>query len=164
MRPLLPIGLATWMLLIASAATAADPLQRLFTTPPERAALDRLRAEGVDETNSIHQAEEKTAPAKRLKVNGYVLRRDGKNVVWVNNHSTLKEDPSLADVTVDSGRIDKQRVPVHLPEGKVYLKPGQVYARGVGTVTESYLVKDAPAVTVPDAGNQDKSEASDAAE
>lgn len=164
MKSLLPIGLVTWMLLSASATTAADPLQRLFTTPPERAALDRLREQGVDEDNSIHQAEEKTAPAKRLKMNGYVLRQDGRNVVWVNNHSTLKEDPSLADVTVDSGRIDKQRVPVQLPEGQVYLKPGQVYARGVGTVTESYLVKEAPAAAGPDAGNPDKSEAGDAAE
>lgn len=153
-------ALSFGLLLIGTAphAQAGDALQRLFTTAAERDELDRRREQGVSE------AEAPTAQADRLKVNGYIVRQDGKNVVWINKQSTLKGDSALTDVRVDGKGISQQRVPVHLPEGKVNLKPGQVYARGVGTITESYLIKEAPTSTGKDADRPTEEETNDAVE
>ena len=64
-------------------------LERLFTTPAERANLDsdRLRVDKVDS--------KKPADAPQtLTVNGIVLPRDGKNQVWVNGtNPPVNSDP-----------------------------------------------------------------------
>lgn len=122
--------------IVAVPAYGEDSLQRLFTTKKERAELEQRRHHGVrDEVKS-------TLPtADNVKMKGYILRSDGKNVVWYNDKSTLHPQGDSADITIGKTEIEKRRVPVGLPEGVVYLKPGQSYSRDEGAVRESYLNK-----------------------
>ena len=64
--------------LAAAAASAAD-LGTLFTTPDERARLDRIR-------RGDPPPSEGTVPAsaRAAVVTGYVKRSDGRNTVWID--------------------------------------------------------------------------------
>lgn len=124
----------TWVLAVP--AYGDDGLQRLFTTKKERAELEQRRHHGV------RDEEKSTGPtADNVKMKGYILRSDGKNVVWYNDKSTLHSDGDKADITIGKTQVEKRRIPVGLPEGVVYLRPGQTYSRDKGEVRESYLSK-----------------------
>ena len=68
--------LAALLVLASGAAAAAVDLGTLFTTPEERARLDRLRrGEPVIESRGT--------PGQRA-VTGYVKRSDGRSTVWID--------------------------------------------------------------------------------
>lgn len=68
--------LAALLIATSTAAAAAVDLGTLFTTPEERARLDRLRrGEPVIESRG--------ATGQRA-VTGYVKRSDGRNTVWID--------------------------------------------------------------------------------
>lgn len=70
--------LAAALALLACAAHAAE-LGTLFTTPEERARLDRLRR-GEPDTGTSNTEQVQREPV----VTGYVKRSDGRNTVWID--------------------------------------------------------------------------------
>jgi hypothetical protein len=60
----------------------AEPLGRLFHSAAERAALDALRKEKSQPAKATQERPPTQQPAPRL--DGYVIRSDGKSTVWVN--------------------------------------------------------------------------------
>jgi hypothetical protein len=92
----------------AASAPASPTLGRLFTTPAERAELDRRRrGEGLPVTLAPRATPTPTPPAPRV-VTGIVARSDGKSTVWVNGEPR-RAAPSEADrrnvgKTLGSGR------------------------------------------------------------
>jgi hypothetical protein len=80
--------------LAATAAGAAD-LGTLFTTPEERARLDRIR-------RGDPPAGEETATSGRTSapvMTGYVKRSDGRNTVWIDGSPVAvgKDSAALLD-------------------------------------------------------------------
>ncbi|MES2354575.1 MAG: hypothetical protein V4568_09265 [Pseudomonadota bacterium] len=99
----------------------AETLGRLFFTPAERAALDRLRANGFVElptTNTNTNAE----PKGPSEINGYVQRNDGQTAVWIDGQphyqpqGSTKLNPSAVQTP---GRITiKRSETIQAPVGK----------------------------------------------
>jgi hypothetical protein len=66
------------LLALAAPAAAALELGTLFTTPEERARLDRLRRGEPD------AGAPESARAPNPTLTGYVKRSDGRNTVWID--------------------------------------------------------------------------------
>jgi hypothetical protein len=65
---------------LAAAVAGAADLGTLFTTPEERARLDRLRRGEPPATENSSVTGRSNAPV----VTGYVKRSDGRNTVWID--------------------------------------------------------------------------------
>jgi hypothetical protein len=127
--------LVVMQLIGLSAAVAAEPIGRLFTTPAERSNLDYLRQTKKNLPVVVNTPNEDIAEAApvalpdAINLQGYVKRSDGKKgTVWVNDKA-LQENSGNKDVVVGKLPTDGNRVPIKLPaNGKqLTLKAGQVY-------------------------------------
>lgn len=135
--------------LLALPAQAAEPLGKLFTTPAERATLERLRqnSQGLMLEQALPAADDNATAAPpvtphQLSVQGYVRRSDGaRGTVWVN-HQPLQERSEHNHVQVGSlpreGSRDSNRVPLTIPDtgSQVKLKAGQAYDGNTGQISE----------------------------
>lgn len=141
-------------------------LGRLFTTPEQRHYLDLIRNNLAPpkkfEDNSLMNLKKKaesitnkqtTKVPKQVIMKGYVLRKNGKHTVWVNDGMTLyntgtkhKQGIHLYNKhSVENGiHISKKRsnpsdVYVSVTGKKtVPLKPGQIYNSSTGQIIENY--------------------------
>ena len=98
--------LAALLVLASGAAAAAVDLGTLFTTPEERARLDRLRrGDPVVESRG---------PSGQRAVTGYVKRSDGRSTVWIDGVplqvATPKAGSQLDPDRVRSYGSDESRV------------------------------------------------------
>lgn len=87
-----------------AAPASSQELGRLFHTPGQRNALDAQRK------TRPAVAPAATAPARRsARIDGYVLRSDGRSTVWVNSgavSATSRREDMRADVRSDApGRV-----------------------------------------------------------
>jgi hypothetical protein len=134
------LGCALGALLPFVAAAPADTgagLGRLFTTPAERAAIDRLRGVSSPRAGAIAagpaviplSSSDTRVPAS-VRLQGVVRRSDGNDEVWLDG----------GHIGVSSGVNAQGRVPVRVPgtDRRVWLKPGQVLDTATGAVRESY--------------------------
>ena len=67
-----------------------NDLERLFTTPYERAQLDAMRRRGARPDEQQDTQVQSALPPLQVEVKGLVVRKNAPNVVWVNKDSTLK--------------------------------------------------------------------------
>ncbi len=144
-RPAILLLAVCASLQFSRAAHAADNFGRLFTSPPERANLDRLRQTAKSATlNQPLETSTDAAPAaapatpQPITMQGYVKRSDGKKgTVWVNN-KPLQE--GAASDAVEVGRLARNgnQVELTMPAtGKrIRLKAGQVYLPASNLVKE----------------------------
>ena len=154
MRSTLLIALTLSIAMGAVSPATAESLGRLFTTPAERAQLQRLRTAPpvvVKPAPPPASAAELPSPPPEVPpvtVNGVVIRSRGEGAAWVNGKNTYDGDLSADHVTVNTQGLHSTRVtietPSHLPD--VALKPGQTYHPETGRITELY---SAPESTVP---------------
>ncbi|MES2324227.1 MAG: hypothetical protein V4633_18375 [Pseudomonadota bacterium] len=135
------------MLLLAAglaAGASAQEVGRLFTTPAERAALERQRngvlpASGASPAAPAPDVREPLAGEQIIEVNGTV-RRSGKGraTTWIGSVPRSADGRLIDGVRLgpDSGR---GLVTVTLRSGKVVLvKPGQRIDAVTGKVLEGY--------------------------
>lgn len=138
-----------WLLpavLAASAVTANDQIGRLFSTPADRAKLDRLRSGQVyqkvlGETDES-RSESDLHLAEPVYLNGLVRRSDGRTTVWVNGQR-LDQRGGNGELTLRS-RVDRQnRVKLHLKKERrtVQLKPGQAWDPAVKQIIKRYRIE-----------------------
>ncbi|MEO8417669.1 MAG: hypothetical protein ABI475_02970 [Methylophilaceae bacterium] len=127
------------LILLPGITVAADSLDRLFTTPAERASLDYLRqTRKIEVLEADKSAEAAPAVPSSISVQGYVKRSDGtKGTVWINQ-APVQEGTSSADMEVGKLRRDSNQVQLKLPAtGKMLnLKAGQVYVPETDSVSE----------------------------
>jgi len=133
-------GCALGAMLPLVTAAPANPdagLDRLFTTPAERALIDRLRGMSSLPAGAITTDPElapwspaDTGAHAALHLKGMVQRSDGREELWLDGGHT----------GTTGGTDAQNRVPVQVPGSghRVWMKPGQVLDTATGTVRESY--------------------------
>lgn len=107
---------ALWLLALIAlsslpthAAEADATLGRLFNTPQRRASLDGMRERNLRITPDAQQQDS-------IRLDGIVLRSDGRSTVWLNQQaitdraSSLRADPSSAQVPISGERSVRLRV------------------------------------------------------
>ena len=122
----------------------ADELGRLFTTPQERAALEKLRhQEPVKEikteiTFEEPEVEEVKPDIGGITVDGLVYRKNGKSTAWINNSNTYEGDFSNQYLRINTGNIEPGNVQVEIPGSvnNIKLKVGQTYDPNAEKVTD----------------------------
>lgn len=142
----LPIMLALMLALLPS-TTNAQSFGRLFTTPAERAALDRARDELFEELELEELLSMQELPAVDetpvqelgiVQLSGLVRRADGQHTVWLNgvpvNESEL---PGHLQVVMRDGISTLQ---IQTSSGIYSLIPGQTLNAAQGEIRESYQV------------------------
>ncbi len=137
--------------IVCSPALQAESLGRLFTTPAQRADIDRFKSRYINSQNVdvVIHAQPKTKKSQRGKkgvemgviYNGLVKRSNGINTVWVNGQqmdSTQPKRPGhhakiLGGVSSDNSVVVK---PVGASRS-VRLKPGQKWMPGSSAATKA---------------------------
>ncbi len=123
----------------------AEFLGRLFTTPAERVALDKLRfAQPKKEKVVVVKKEVQKAPpapprrVEAFRMDGLVVRSEGPNTAWVGGNRVLNRSRIAQGVTVDPGSADRSGISVTLPMGgkALKLRPGQAFEPEAGRVTD----------------------------
>lgn len=127
-------------LLSAAWPAAAETFGRLFTTPEERARLERLRhappvvevaepePEPVAELPEVElPPPPPPPPIPEVTVRGVVTRSSGNNAAWVNDANTLEGELLEQGLRVRRDRIHSAGVAIDLPDHEitVTLKPGE---------------------------------------
>jgi hypothetical protein len=139
--------LLLWLCSFSQSTLAEEELQRLFTTPKERAALNDTRSKPkeqrikVVETRSVEK-DEKSQPQlpSFITFNGLVIRSHGPSTVWINGTNDLSShNLSGQGFTVELDQIAKKSVSIVLPGNqKRTLKPGQIVNTLDGSIKENF--------------------------
>ncbi len=125
----------------AQTQVQAQNLGRLFSTPAERAILDRLREQNklgeqpVVETSPAPVAE---VPPQEFTHNGFVKRSNGLETTWINQQPSQDQKKS-PNFKVRQQLSKPPAVSVLLPSGKRQeLKVGQSFDATTGKIREVY--------------------------
>ncbi len=141
-RMLLSILILTLcVLMLTSFNASAEDLGRLFTTPAQRAMLEKLRysttepvvyrpvevVEPVEDTVEI--IEEIPVLEEPLNLKGVVYRNTGSNTAWINESNTFEGGFENEMITVKTRDIKKDSVKVKLPDNvtNITLRVGETY-------------------------------------
>ena len=141
-------------------AHAQSRIERLFSTPEQRAELDRLREDsGAGEVaapapeppvRETRTETEREPPALAVTFNGIVVRGDAHRVAWIDGVETPAGDSTSAGVRVETERAPDGRLRVRLSRGRntVILAPGQsVHADS--TVRDGFEGRPATSLLLP---------------
>lgn len=127
------LGLLLFAVLVAlPPALHAQSLGRLFLTPAQRAALDLRRASRVPDKPAAVIVESPTA-----RINGQVVRSDGRSTVWVNG-AAVREGSQSEGLRVAPASGTPESVSLAIGEGdrQVELKVGESMNRDTGEVRD----------------------------
>ena len=124
------------LMLISKQAVSEDSVEdlgRLFVDVEQREKLEAVR-------RGTYESEvERESRVTNVRLNGVMMRSGGGNVVWVNGKNTLDGAP-VKGVNVNPESADREtfNVQVSIDGKRVYLKPGQNWSEGTGTVKDNY--------------------------
>jgi hypothetical protein len=113
-------------------AVQAQSLGRLFLTPAQRAALDLRRASRVPDRPEVVIVESPTA-----RIDGQVVRSDGRSTVWVNGLPVREGAQSEGLRVAPAANVaDSVSVAIGEPARSVELKVGESMNRDTGEVRD----------------------------
>ena len=124
---------------------ADDSLGRLFLTPDQRTALEKLRyqkpvvvkiPEIIANEPAVSETETVNPEIGNIEVNGLVYRMNGKSTAWINRVSSYEGDLANEYIQVDAGNIKPDDVEIVIPinDTKVNLKAGESFNPEAGEV------------------------------
>jgi len=133
---------------LSTSVGAADGLGYLFTTPAQRAALDRLslKADGTAtaaQPDATAAEDAKDVPMKKVKIGGMIVNSHGKNTTWINQDG----DKKVKATGVSGGQVE---VTLGADGKHISLKPGQEFDPNTGKTRETY--QGATDAKVPSSG------------
>jgi len=113
-------------------ALHAQSLGRLFLTPAQRTALDLRRASRVPDRPAAVIVESPTA-----RVNGQVVRSDGRSTVWING-APVREGAQSEGLRISPASGSAESVSLSVGEGgrPLELKVGDSMNRDTGEVRD----------------------------
>ena len=125
----------------ADSQPTLSSLQKLFTTPYERAQLDAQRRRGGQPQQPADKAQAPLPPIE-VELKGVVKRDGAPDVVWVNRQNTLKSSTIDERISVKTDRISgSHQVPMRVDSKTIRLKPGQVWNEAERTIRDKYQTK-----------------------
>ncbi len=149
--------LAGTILCCATYSTAfAQEFGKVFSTPQERAFLDRQREEMLQELDEQErlavlsqpveaQGELELAP-RLVHMGGVVRKPDGNHTVWLNGVAVGSQDlPSNVSLVFEQGM---GMLRINTADGVHTVRPGQTLDADTGGVREDYELTDAEIETV----------------
>jgi hypothetical protein len=142
--------LAILLLPGVGSAAGAEPIGRLFSTPAERAAIDKMRQLGQKADAPIEPKPEVAPPEpehEQITLDGFVRRSGGKSTMWVNGKPQQSGEISQG-ITVMQRPAKAPRISLLLRSGKrLDLKAGQTFDIGTDKLIEVY--EEVPAASQP---------------
>lgn len=121
-------------MLVASAACAAEELDRLFLTPEQRSALDARRKARVPDKPAAAAV---IAPVTRI--DGYVRRENGASTIWLNGEAVTEGGRNASGPRIETQRSGPPEV--SLPAGEdprgARARVGQTIDSSTGEVRDS---------------------------
>jgi|GEM_PF-5446623 len=116
-------------------------LQTFFTSKTERQQLDRLRDSGAFKNQQAQATPEPPAP-DILKMQGVVIREQGKPVFFVNDENTLHTHHLSKGVEVREHlfKADNYSVPLRVKGDKLRLRPGEQWDSSDRKVEDTYQI------------------------
>lgn len=134
-RPILLLGLCLCGAIAAESIDAPAQLGRLFFSPEERAALDRLRAQPGP-----------LGPSRALRFDGVIQQSGRTAVYWING--AIATAQALPGLHLEPGSRQQLRTPAADPRRQaIRIKVGQTLEPGQGRPRERY---EAPAASLDD--------------
>ena len=142
---------------------AQSRIGRLFSTPEQRAELDRLRVDSSAKEVAAPAPEPpprasqpvstREAPALAATLNGVVVRGDGHRVTWIDGIETAAGGSTPAGIRVESEPAPDSRLRIRLSLGRTtaVLAPGQFVDEN-GRVRNGYERPPTAAAGPPDEG------------
>lgn len=110
-----------------------EELGRLFVDVEQREKLEAVRR------GTYEKEVEQESRVSNVRINGVMMRSDGKNVVWINGENTLDGEPVKGvKVNPDAADSETYNVQVQIDDKRVKLKPGQNWSEGTGTIKDNY--------------------------
>jgi len=127
----------------------AESLGRLFTTPSQRAYIDKfksryIKGEKIEPVVHTEPKHKKNAASVEMPItyNGLVKRSNGKNVVWVNGVLVDSDQAQNKSHQVKVlGNVSRDNSVIVKPQGSsrvVRLKPGQKWIPEIRAVTDPH--------------------------
>lgn len=116
-------------------------LQTFFTSKTERQQLDRLRDSGAFKNQQGQTAPKQSAP-DILKLQGVVIREQGKPVFFVNDENTLYTHHLSNGVEVREHlfKSENYSVPLRVKGDRLKLRPGEQWDSSDRKVEEAYQI------------------------
>lgn len=123
-------------MLVPNSAVSKDEIEelgRLFIDAEQREKLEAVR-------RGTYKADiEQESRISNVRVDGVMIRSSGENVVWINGENTLNGVPIEGlHVRADTADNETYRVQVMIDGKRVYIKPGQNWSEGTGTIKDNY--------------------------
>ena len=139
LRYFFSVILLCWVTSVSSADL--NGLQTFFTSKNERQQLDRLRDSGAFKNQQSQTTPEQSAP-DILKMQGVVIREQGKPVFFVNDENTLHTHHLSNDVEVREQlfKNDNYSVPLRVKGDKLRLRPGEQWRSSDRRVEDGYQI------------------------
>jgi hypothetical protein len=131
--------IAALFVALSAPVHAGGELGTLFTTPAQRAALDRVRIHAGGEVAQEEKHEAADAPAPEaparaaIKIDGVVRSSSGQTITWINGARPSKDSKYKAEHT----RTGEINLIVGADGRRVALKPGQTYDPDTGAVRDN---------------------------
>lgn len=139
LRYFFPALILCWVTSTNSAELSG--LQTFFTSKTERQQLDRLRDSGVFKSQQNQAISEESAP-DILKMQGVVIREQGKPVFFVNDENTLYTHHLSNGVEVREHlfKPDSYSVPLRAKGDRLKLRPGEQWRSSDRQVKDAYQI------------------------
>lgn len=133
----------------ASEYDSVNRLQTLFTTPSERAQLDRLRHSGKYSSGSTVSSGLNIRPPLTVTMQGVMIHGNKVPVAFINDQSTLKTNQLEDSIRVNAAKVstDNPSVRVRVKNNPLKMKPGQQWREDKPQVREKFQIKPEKAKT-----------------
>jgi hypothetical protein len=122
-------------IMILSGAQAAElRLMRLFSTPAERAMIEQQKKEAQAGSFSV-QSNTTLVQSTRISLDAVLIGKS--TTIWINRQLII-EPIELNGIYIDPSNATQKGLWIVTPEGKKFIKQGQVYLTDSGKIVERY--------------------------
>ncbi len=122
------------IMIVSSAQAAELRLMRLFSTPAERTMIEQQKKQA--QTGSISaQSNTTLVQSTRISLDAVLIGK--RTTIWINRHLII-EPIELNGIYIDPSNATQKGLWIVTPEGKKFIRQGQVYLTDSGKVVERY--------------------------
>ncbi len=122
------------IMIVSSAQAAELRLMRLFSTPAERTVIEQQKQQAQTGSFSV-QSNTTLVQSTRISLDAVLIGK--RTTIWINRHLII-EPIELNGIYIDPSNATQKGLWIVTPEGKKFIRQGQVYLTDSGKVVERY--------------------------